>query len=75
LHIAVTDPQSDIEQDLALSIDDFDVNNKSTATQLFTTNESIENEDDDGDLVAGPTVEAHVTLAKTSCKFVDYDMA
>ena len=75
MRIAVKDPQSDIGQDLALSIDDFNINNKSTTTQLFTTNEFIENEDDNDDLVAGSTVEAHVTLAKTSCKFIDYDMA
>ena len=40
-----------------------------TSSDTSTANKSVDNEDDDGDVVAGPTVKAHVTLAKTPCKF------
>ena len=38
------------------------------AVQAVDRNEMAQREDDDGDVVAGPAVEASVTLAKTSCK-------
>jgi len=40
-----------------------------TAVQPSAANKSVDNEDDDGDVVAGSTVETHVTLAKTPRKF------
>jgi hypothetical protein len=38
------------------------------AVQAVDRNEMAQREDDDGDVVAGPAVEASVTLAKTSRK-------
>ena len=70
MHIAVfTDHQLNTGQDSALPTNSVSVNNKCTAVQPSTANKSVDNEDDDGDVVAGPTVEAHVTLAKTPHKF------
>ena len=62
--------QLDTGQDLPLPIKSVSINNKRTAVQPATTNEYVGNEDDDSDVVAGPTVEAHVTLAKRPRKFV-----
>jgi len=39
------------------------------AVQPSTANKSVDNEDDNGDVVAGPTVKTHVTLAKTPHEF------
>jgi hypothetical protein len=36
------------------------------AIQPIMANKFADNEDNDGDIVAGPTVEAHVHLAKTA---------
>jgi len=70
LHIAVfTDHQSNTGQDSALPTNSVSVNNEHMAVQPSTANKSVDNEDDDGDVVAGPTVKAHVTLAKTPRKF------
>jgi hypothetical protein len=38
------------------------------ATQHLHGSELEDNKDNDGDMVAGPTVEAHVNLAKTPSK-------
>jgi len=70
LHIAVvTDHQSNTGKDSALPTNSVSVNNKHTAVQPSTANKSVDNEDDDGDVVSGSTVEAHVTLAKSPHKF------
>ena len=70
MNIAVfTDHQSNTGQDSALPTNSVSVNNKCTAVQPSAANKSVNNEDDDGDVVAGPTVETHVTLAKTPRKF------
>jgi hypothetical protein len=39
-------------------------------TQALDRNEMADEEDDDGDVVAGPTIEASVTLAKTPRKCI-----
>jgi len=70
LNIAVfTDHQSNTGQDSALPTNSVSVNNERTAVQPSTANKSVDNEDDNGDVVSGPTVKTHVTLAKTPCKF------
>ena len=38
------------------------------AVQALDRNKIADEEDDDGNVVAGPTIEASVTLAKTPCK-------
>ena len=71
LIVVVMDSQSDTGKDLPLPINGVSINNKHTAVQPAAANEYVGNEDDDSDVVAGPTVEAHVTLAKMPHKFVD----
>ena len=69
MHIAVgTDSQS-TGRDSALPTNSVSVNNAHMVVQPSAADHSVDIEDDDGDAVAGPTVEAHVTLAKTPRKF------
>ena len=70
MHIAVfTDHQSNTGKYSALPTNSVSVNNKRTAVQPSAANKSVDNEYYDSDVVAGPTVKAHVTLAKTPHKF------
>ena len=52
-------------EDSALPTNSVSDYNESMAVQPSTANKSVDNEDDNGDVVAGPTVKTHVTLAKT----------
>jgi hypothetical protein len=54
---------SNSQQDL---IQDHSTGSELEATQPIEANEFADNEDNDGDIVTGPTVEAHVHLAKTA---------
>jgi hypothetical protein len=78
LHVVPSaDPRLDREQNPAPQVPNDGVDGptpqaepaENAAAQAPNRNETGNDEDNDGDVVAGPAVEASVTLAKTPCKW------
>lgn len=53
-------------QDLELKDHSSSHGSEPEATQPIVDNKFADNEDNDGDIIPGPTVQAHVHLAKTA---------
>lgn len=47
-------------------LQDHSTGSEPKATQPVEANQFVDNEDNDGDIITGPTVEAHVHLAKVA---------